>query len=216
MARKRSPGRREALLAAGEQVLAARGADGVTVEEVTAAAGVAKGTFYLYFRSKSELVGALRHRFAEDLAAAVAAQSADENRRDWPALVRQRLEAAADAFFGQGQRHEVLFHDDVTGYGSDSEPGWAQAIVGALGDLIRASEVAGAFTVSDPDLTAAALFHAIHGLFHHGVHHAGRPDRDRLLQAAWELVSRTLGVDVPHGPVSRPGAARGRAPKTGP
>ncbi len=47
------------LCAAAVRLFVERGIDGVRVEDVTAAAGVAKGAFYYYFRDLEELVGAL-------------------------------------------------------------------------------------------------------------------------------------------------------------
>ena len=56
----RSPDvRREQLLTAAMSLFADRGAD-VTVSEITRAAGVSKGTFYVYFESKTELIAQLR------------------------------------------------------------------------------------------------------------------------------------------------------------
>lgn len=196
MARTRSPGRREALLAAGERVFAARGGERATVDEVAAAAGMAKGTFYLYFDSRNDLIAALRQQFAGELVAAMAAQSGKERQDDWFALARQRLEAAADAFFGRAERHEVLFHGTAAGESADSEADWSGTIIGLLTEMIQAGSSAGAFSVGSPELTAVALFHAVYGLFHHGLHKSQPPDREALFQAAWELVARALGADA--------------------
>src|SRR5262245_50517897 len=43
------------ILAAARRVFAARGFEGASVEEIAHAAGVAKGTVYLYYRSKDEI-----------------------------------------------------------------------------------------------------------------------------------------------------------------
>jgi AcrR family transcriptional regulator len=56
----RSPDvRREQLLTAAMTLFDEQGAD-VTVSEITEAAGVSKGTFYVYFESKTELIAQLR------------------------------------------------------------------------------------------------------------------------------------------------------------
>jgi len=56
----RSPDvRRQQLLTAAMTLFADRGGD-VTVSEITRAAGVSKGTFYVYFDSKTELIAELR------------------------------------------------------------------------------------------------------------------------------------------------------------
>ena len=46
---------RQRVLEAAEQVFGARGYHGASVTEITRAAGVAQGTFYLYFRGKKEI-----------------------------------------------------------------------------------------------------------------------------------------------------------------
>ena len=68
--------RREQLLDAAEQVLVARGLRSTTVADVAAAAGVAKGTTYLYFASKDDLLAGLRARYLERFAAALDARPA--------------------------------------------------------------------------------------------------------------------------------------------
>lgn len=49
-------GVRDQLLATGARLFAKRGYDGASVQDVVAAAGVTKGAFYHYFRSKDELL----------------------------------------------------------------------------------------------------------------------------------------------------------------
>jgi AcrR family transcriptional regulator len=57
--------KRRALLEAAEEVFVERGIARATVDEITSRAGVAKGTFYLYFSSKEELVRALHEQLWE-------------------------------------------------------------------------------------------------------------------------------------------------------
>lgn len=65
--------RRTSLLAAGRAVLAEKGFEATTVSEIVARAGVAQGTFYLYFPSKVALVTALNHELDERILEAVRA-----------------------------------------------------------------------------------------------------------------------------------------------
>jgi AcrR family transcriptional regulator len=51
--------RTQEILAAAREVLGRRGFAEMTMEEIAGAAGVAKGTLYLYFQSKDELIQAL-------------------------------------------------------------------------------------------------------------------------------------------------------------
>ena len=50
---------RRKLLEAGRQIICEKGLTNTSVEEITLAAGVSKGTFYTYFRQKEEIVSEL-------------------------------------------------------------------------------------------------------------------------------------------------------------
>ena len=58
--------RRDELMNAAERLFLAHGFGPTTIEQVTAAAQVAKGTFYLYFKSKDDVRSGLGDRFARD------------------------------------------------------------------------------------------------------------------------------------------------------
>lgn len=55
------------ILAAAREVMERRGVEAVTMGEIAAAAGVAKGTLYLYFRGKEDLIHALMSEVGENL-----------------------------------------------------------------------------------------------------------------------------------------------------
>jgi AcrR family transcriptional regulator len=55
------------ILAAARNLMERRGLEAVTMEEIAGAAGVAKGTIYLYFPSKDELIQALITQVGEKL-----------------------------------------------------------------------------------------------------------------------------------------------------
>jgi len=55
------------ILAAARRLLDQRGLEAMTMEEIAAAAGVAKGTLYLYFQSKDDLIQALISHVGENI-----------------------------------------------------------------------------------------------------------------------------------------------------
>jgi len=63
---------------AGLQLIAERGLDQVTVEQVAAAAGISDRTFYRYFRNVSELLTGVPQRQVERICRLVAARPAEE------------------------------------------------------------------------------------------------------------------------------------------
>src|SRR5690242_6001385 len=86
--------RRNQILDAAQRVFAAQGFHGATVRDVARAAGVADGTIYNYFASKTDLLFGLLNRLnqseqrPEHFARAGAAPSAEF----FPAYLRQRME----------------------------------------------------------------------------------------------------------------------------
>ena len=64
--RKRERTRGE-IVAAAEHLVAERGIDALSVDEITEAADVAKGTFYTHFDDKSELAAAIAQSIREEL-----------------------------------------------------------------------------------------------------------------------------------------------------
>lgn len=83
---------REALLEAGATVAERSGIAGLTVAAVTAQAGLAKGSFYRYFRDRDAFVDALHQRFYARVTEAVMAAV-----EGIPAGLRQEL-VAIDAY----------------------------------------------------------------------------------------------------------------------
>jgi AcrR family transcriptional regulator len=59
--------RRDQILAAAHGVVASRGIKEATVGHIADAAGIAKGTLYLYFKSKDEIYWAALHRGLDEL-----------------------------------------------------------------------------------------------------------------------------------------------------
>jgi AcrR family transcriptional regulator len=65
--------RTQEILEAARRVMEGRGPETATMEEIAAAAGVAKGTIYLYFQSKDELIQALITQVGENMLADIEA-----------------------------------------------------------------------------------------------------------------------------------------------
>jgi AcrR family transcriptional regulator len=59
--------RTQEILAAARKLLDQRGLEAMTMEEIAAAAGVAKGTLYLYFQGKDDLIQDLITQVAENI-----------------------------------------------------------------------------------------------------------------------------------------------------
>jgi len=85
--------RRADLLAAARRVFADRGYHETTVEDVTRAAGVAKGTFYLYFDEKREIFLAIIRELLDTIKA-IGAELSDVSPGEHPREFLERAEQA--------------------------------------------------------------------------------------------------------------------------
>src|SRR5882757_2568853 len=75
--------RRDELMNAAERMFLAHGLAATTIEQITSAAEVAKGTFYLYFSSKDDIRIALGDRFAHEHLRRIKAAVAQVPNADW-------------------------------------------------------------------------------------------------------------------------------------
>ena len=72
--------RRQELVDAAVAVFSAKGVSAASVDDIVRAAGVAKGTFYLYFTTKDDAVNAVAAAMVEGVAARVEAAATDPSR----------------------------------------------------------------------------------------------------------------------------------------
>ncbi|HZV51129.1 MAG TPA: TetR/AcrR family transcriptional regulator [Candidatus Dormibacteraeota bacterium] len=180
--------RRLRLLEATRELLAERGPEGTSVEAITGRAGVAKGTFYLYFSSRAQLLESVRERWMDEL---LSAASGGPEPEDWPARVRALVELVADLVLGQPGLHVGLLHPPA-------RSGRPVAALGRLEELversIREARAAGVPDLPEPGSAAAFLVHGVHGVLDR--HLQAQPEgagRDRLMEEVARLAERLLG-----------------------
>jgi AcrR family transcriptional regulator len=95
--------RRAELLKIGREVLAEKGFEATTISEIVSRAGVAQGTFYLYFPSKISLVVTLAQEMQNAIEAALRTSYASSE--SLSEMIDQSVEAA---FHIMGQYSDVL------------------------------------------------------------------------------------------------------------
>ncbi len=185
MARTKSKVERLAdLLDAAERLILERDIAQITVEDITTAAGVSKGTFYLYFATKDDVIASLRERYVSQL---MERQEAAVNRLaagDWAGRVETWLVAGVQDYLADPGLHNALFHHvgpqrPTHADRERSKPPYGQ--VDALAAILADGTRAGAFAVTDPLATAVLLFGAVHHAADY-LHHANDPAvTDRVL-----------------------------------
>ncbi|QRK06235.1 TetR/AcrR family transcriptional regulator [Archangium violaceum] len=180
--------RRSELLDAAYELLKTRGEVGLRVEDITRAAGAAKGTFYLYFESVDALLLALRERVVQEYAAAAATRLGELRvGLDWWAWMEKEVGAFIDFQVELGPLHRALFHGPVS---LRPSPEGLSAEVLVAGMLHQGAAL-GAISVEDVETTASLVFHLIHGSADSV---ADGADRQRVIAATCQLLREGLRV----------------------
>ncbi len=183
--------RRAQLLRAARKVFRARGYEGASVSEIVREAGVAQGTFYLYFPSKKDAAVSLLDGLMETMAQAVA--TAVESRTSF----EDRLESLIAAGFKVARKNADLFRlafigADETHPEMHSESPEHASFLRAITDLFRDAVDAGEMEAMDPEiaarLTIGLLQHAMIEAFVFGE----GEESDRLEQGVSALLLNAL------------------------
>jgi len=184
--------RRQEILDAAVEVFSERGVSKATVADIAEAAGVAKGTVYLYFSSKEELLGALRDRFVDELLGHVADLLGQAGQGDFWELVDTTIESMADFMFENKDLMLVFVEEGLSSDAAKVFPNVGSRIDSMFAAAIQQGIEQGACKVADPELMAAFFHHALEGTLMNACLHAEQLDRDRYLAAAKQLVHKSL------------------------
>lgn len=183
-------GTEQTLLDAAESVLAERGLDGVTVADITQAAGVAKGTFYLYFATKEDVVREVQRRHFHAMLARVAEAAAQlEQARFW-----SLVDSLVDTIAAYDIEHRDWYRKVAQGWAPPpSEFANEREQMNALvAGAIRQGMAEGECHAEDPEMTAILLCSAIEGSLHQVCMTEAEPDADRLCRELKGFVRKAL------------------------
>lgn len=186
--------RRADLLDGARQVFVAKGVAAATLEDITSAAGVSKGLFWQYFRSKDDLLAALQQEYSAKFARAVLAAAAQAP--DWPGRLDACVQACFDQFQAERELHDVLFRHPPRATADPWQEPAHHVLVEAIRELLAHGIAAGAFHVTDPEPLAYLLYAAMHA-FDPTFRGADRTPDHELVAAAQQLFRRAVGVPDP-------------------
>lgn len=165
-ARKAAPSRTkppevrlDELMGAAEALFLEKGVDATTISEITEAAGVAKGTFYVYFPSKQEMLVALGQRYVRQflqlLDEAIGACPED----DWVARLRAWIHTNVATYLRTYRVHDIVFthphHHAREGHTEND-------VVQQLQRILQAGAAAGAWKLDNPRMTALLIYAGVH------------------------------------------------------
>src|ERR1700683_1933817 len=100
--------RRDDLMNASQRLFLSQGIASTTIEQITTGADVAKGTFYLYFSSKEDLLAALRDRFGQKLLIKIKAAIAQKRKDDLKGKLATWASACVAGYLDSIRLHDIL------------------------------------------------------------------------------------------------------------
>jgi AcrR family transcriptional regulator len=176
--------RRDELMNAAERLFLEHGFGPTTIEQITAAAQVAKGTFYLYFKSKEDVRSGLGERFARDHLARIKTAVARKPQTDWKGKLSSWAMASVSFYLDSIKLHDVLFYE---GRSPTREGLIDNIVITDLADMLRSGAEAGAWSIGDARSTAVFLFSGMHGVVDDAYSKELQVNRRRLAQRLEQL-----------------------------
>ncbi len=188
-------------MSAAQGLFLEQGVGATTIEQITKRADVAKGTFYLYFSSKEDVLAGLADRFAQDLLARIQAAVVAVEATDWSGKLAAWATACVTGYLDAIRLHDILF------YGS--RPATREGIVDNmviddLTALLQGGRGAGAWALDDPRFLAVFLFSGLHAVVDDAYSKEQRVNRRRLLRTAEHVCLSSVGcASQPSHPAGR-------------
>jgi AcrR family transcriptional regulator len=179
--------RSEQILDAAVQVLLDRGLPATTMDQIAVKAGIGKGTMYLYFESKTQILAALRTRWVER--ALVSCNSAAVHGRRVSSLTRVErfIETLFDAAAAEGRLLGILFRE--AGMEEHNE---ISLVRDDLLRHVREGIQSGELEVRDPEIVVSFLLHGVHGVFADSLNAEGATDQKQMMAAIRRIIRLLL------------------------
>lgn len=164
--KRRDPeARRDAILLSAQKLIAGKGIGKVTIDDIVRQAGVAKGTFYLYFHNKDDVINAVVEQLFEHLVQGFIARAAA---RDIPIserllwLVKALAELASQP--GARELSRMVHQPANIAVHRRLEEKAASLLIPIMERIIAEGMETGVFAVNDPYLCARWVAGAFLGL----------------------------------------------------
>ncbi|SEL04564.1 DNA-binding transcriptional regulator, AcrR family [Blastococcus sp. DSM 46786] len=189
------------LLAAARQVFERDGFLDARVTDISAAAGVAHGSFYTYFRSKTDVFRALVAATMDDLYASLGSGAeTDRGARDRPADPVTAIERANRRFVAMYRENTALMalFEQVTTFDPEVRAvrqAARERMVGRVRHSIERYQADGVVAADlDAEYSAHALVAMVNGLVHYWLVLGGDFEQERLVETLTRLWAQSLGL----------------------
>ncbi|MEV4115441.1 TetR/AcrR family transcriptional regulator [Nonomuraea sp. NPDC049695] len=187
--------RRAQLLDAALDVFVERGVAEATISDITARAEVAKGSFYLHFSAKEQVVAALWEQYVAGylrLAEAVLANRTPQD--DWIDVLTDLLERLIEHAVDHAELHRVIYGSaDAKALALCAETN--QQVIALLAEAIERGMNAAVLRPASPEVLARVTYHGVHGALHDMISGTAPYDKDEVVATVRDIAARVLGPD---------------------
>jgi AcrR family transcriptional regulator len=196
---------RERILDAAERLLARFGYRKMTVDDIAVEAGIGKGTIYLSFPSKEEVVLSTVDRIVERVCAAMERELSGE--RPSPATLRAMLTARIFVRFEAVTGYSASLNDLLASIRASLLARRARHFeqeMAVLSRAIRAGQQAGEIAAGSPQRIARALILATNSFLPYALSPAELGDEKRLRREAGDVIDMVVeGITTPQPQILR-------------
>lgn len=199
---KSADDRREDILAAGRRIFATIGFADCTIDDLVAAAGIGKGTFYRHFESKDHLLGALWERYVDAIVEITQDALSRGLPGDWWPAIDEALATLVSHAVANADLHRIV-------YGSANATALEickqanHRVMDLMCEYVSRGAADGAFQARDPAVAFRIAYHGIDGLLDELIADGEPIDIDDLTATILQLIHRAL---------ARPGGTRAGDP----
>jgi AcrR family transcriptional regulator len=163
--------RRQQILMAARDEFAKRGYHQTTIDDIVEQAGVARGTFYLYFEDKRAVISDLIDRFAAQLAVTIVRIAPDDPSASVAVQVRENIRRIIGTCLAERAMTKILFADAV---GVDPAfdrkvMNFYDSMVGLLTESLRDGQALGVVSEGEPRVLAYLTLGALKELLYQAV-----------------------------------------------
>jgi AcrR family transcriptional regulator len=192
--------RRATILTAAARVMAEKGPARTAISDITDAAEIGKGTFYLYFPSKNHLLSAMWSSYVDKLIAQATMILKEAAPLGWQALTEALIERLVRFDLEHADLRRMIYE----GAGPEALRMFSDGsfrLQELLKTVVRQGVAEGGYRSRYPDMSAELVYHAAYGVLRDRILYGPPLDVELLIKAVKELVSAFLQPTLaPVGP----------------
>jgi len=209
--------RRQQILAAARDLFARRGYHQTTIDDIVDEAGVARGTYYLYYEDKRAIFSDLIDRFSQRLSMAIDRIVTDDESRSVADQVRANIRAILGLCLAERAMTKILFTDAA---GIDAAfdrklSTFYDAVVQLLTESLRDGQTLGIVRDGEPRVLAYLTLGALKELLYQAVTLGlAEESADRLTEQMYDFLALGyLRVGAPPRHIRDTRSRRARRPR---